>query len=357
MLALASAVHGLVTHYKREEVGPAKDARLPPGAGPEATFQFSPLRCYWRASGWDGWGVSHHEVLAAFRGDVDEANAALVTFAALPMKDKVVRLFPGPGAVRSADGKTSYPCDWQVHWTRHTMHPRGERTKSSESRTAVMTLYIARAEPLPKPDPRAARWIKELNDDSFRARENASRALAGLGDAALPALRAALDRGPSLEQRRRIERLLDRLKPIHLSRVKPPKGVRVVSLDGLMKEAESDWRSGNLGQSWLAASQFMEWAEYSEDTFPLLVEALRNDREQVRELAEKAFARLGHRGVGALARLKAAPDVRIPGARAALQKAIRAVSERGDKSAAEAYWRQNRRLRAAIAEYCRSAAK
>jgi HEAT repeat protein len=220
-----------------------------------------------------------------------------------------------------------------------------------------MTLYIARAEPIGKPDPRAARWVRELDDDSFPVREKASRALGTLGDAALPVLREALDRRPTLEQRRRIERLINRLRPIHLSRLKFPKGVRVVSLDALVKEAEKNWRSGQIALTYEAASGLAEWAEYSEETFGLLVEALRDDREQVRDLAQKAFARLGHRGAGALAALKAAPDVRAPGPRDALKNAIRAVGEETGKPGVEEYWRQNRRLRAAIAEYCRSMAK
>jgi hypothetical protein len=356
LLALVSTAHGLVTHSKREEVGTARDTPVRTSADPESTFRFSRLRCYWRESGFDGWGVSRHKALAAFRGGVDEANAALATFATLPGEDKMVRLVPGPGFVRSLDGKASYPCDWEVRWMRYTEHPRGERTKSTESRTAVMTLFIAWAGPVGKPDPRAARWIRELDDDSFPVREKASQALADLGDAALPALRAALKRSPSLEQRRRIERLLARLKPIHLSRVKLPRGVRTVSLDGLVKQAEKNWRSGNLARSWEAATQFTEWAEYSEDTFALLVEALRDDREQVRDLAEKAFARLGNRGAGALAKLKAA-DAGAPGPRDALKRAIRSVSEGAGRSGVEEYWRHNRPLRKAIAQYCRSIAK
>jgi hypothetical protein len=343
---------GLVVHYKREEIGPDKVARVPPGAGPEETFRLSRLRCYWRNTGWDGWGMSHHKDLAAFRGDVDDANAALVTFVALPGEEKVVRLFPGPGSVRSMGDKASYPCDWEVRWETYIDVERGDPRKSTTTRKAVMTLYVARAEPIPKPDPRAARWVKELDDDSFQVREEASRALAALGDAALPELRSAMDARPSPEQRRRLGRLLDQLKPIHPSRLKLPRRVRTVSLDALVKQAEKDWRSGNLARSWEAANQFTEWAEYSEETFPLLIEALRDDREQVKDLAIKAFARLGNRGAGALAGLKAAPDGRSPTARDALQKAIRAVSEGGDKAGVEEYWRRNRRLRAAITEYC-----
>jgi hypothetical protein len=356
LLALASAAHGLVVHYEHEEVGPARDVPVRPGTDPESTFRFSRLRCYWRETGFDGWGVSRRDVVAAFRGDVDQANAALATFATLPDEGKLIRLVPGPGSVRSLGEKASYPCDWEVRWMRNTEGPRGERTKSTVSRTAVLTLFIARADPIARPDPRAAGWVKELDDDRFPVREKASRALADLGDAAMPALRAALEQNPTLEQRRRIERLLDRLKPIHLSRVKLPKGVRTVSLDELVKEAEKGWRSGKIAESWFAATQFTELAEYSEDTFALLVEALRDDRVQVRELSEKAFARLGNRGAAALAKLKAA-DAGASGPGDALKRAVRSVSEGTDRTGVEEYWRHNRRLRAAIVEYCRAIAK
>jgi hypothetical protein len=357
LLALASAALALVVQYDREEVGPAKEALRPPYSSPELAFRFSPLRCYWLESGFDGFGSSRSEALAAFRGDVDEANAALATFATLPAPDKVVWVLPGPGSVPSADRKASYPCDWQVHWL-HTHFSFGQKEARSVSHTAVMTVFVARADPIPKADPRAGRWVRELDDDSLLVREGASRALAGLGDAALPALREGLGNDPSPEQRRRIARLLDRLKPIHLGRVKLPARLRAVSLDALVSEAEKDWRSGDLARSWLAANRLAEWAEHSEDTLPLLAEALRDQREQVRGLALGAFVRLGKRANGALSRLKAAAqDARSPAVQDAVRKAIQAVGEGADTARAEDPWRENRRLRAAIAEYCAAAAK
>jgi WD40 repeat protein len=65
--------------------------------------------------------------------------------------------------------------------------------------------------PVPRPDnPRYARWIADLDDDRFAVRDKASRTLESAGEAAVPALRQALPKAPSLEARRRIERLLQR---------------------------------------------------------------------------------------------------------------------------------------------------
>jgi WD40 repeat protein len=56
-----------------------------------------------------------------------------------------------------------------------------------------------------------AKLIRSLDDDDFAVREKASRELAGFGKHAEPALRQAWDNNPSIEARRRIERLLPKL--------------------------------------------------------------------------------------------------------------------------------------------------
>jgi WD40 repeat protein len=55
---------------------------------------------------------------------------------------------------------------------------------------------------------RVARLIRQLDDDDFDKREEASRELDRLGGSAVPALHEALARGPSAEVRRRIRQLL-----------------------------------------------------------------------------------------------------------------------------------------------------
>src|SRR5262249_56119916 len=48
-----------------------------------------------------------------------------------------------------------------------------------------------------------AQWLRDLDDDEFTVREKAGERLAGLGEAALPALRRALKDDPPPEVRRR----------------------------------------------------------------------------------------------------------------------------------------------------------
>ncbi len=59
-----------------------------------------------------------------------------------------------------------------------------------------------------------ARWLRDLDENRFAARETASRELARLGEAALPALREKLAGTPSAEARKRIESLLSRFSKV-----------------------------------------------------------------------------------------------------------------------------------------------
>jgi len=59
---------------------------------------------------------------------------------------------------------------------------------------------------------RLARLLKDLDDDAFAVREQASKELARLGDAVEPALRTALEAKPPPELRRRLQDLLEGLQ-------------------------------------------------------------------------------------------------------------------------------------------------
>jgi RNA polymerase sigma factor (sigma-70 family) len=65
--------------------------------------------------------------------------------------------------------------------------------------------------PTPAPHPKWRAWVKDLDSEQFAVRDKASRALEALGEKAYPVLRQALTDAASLELRRRVENLLDRL--------------------------------------------------------------------------------------------------------------------------------------------------
>jgi len=67
-------------------------------------------------------------------------------------------------------------------------------------------------QPVSLPDPkRLSRLIDDLDNDKFSVREKASTELDQLGELAEPALRRALAKNPSLESRKRLENLLEKL--------------------------------------------------------------------------------------------------------------------------------------------------
>jgi WD40 repeat protein len=79
-------------------------------------------------------------------------------------------------------------------------------------RVPARAIQLLRERLRPVPDDRHARLITGLDDPSYAVREKAFAELAQLGFKAESALRMALDDKPSLEVRRRIERLLHALE-------------------------------------------------------------------------------------------------------------------------------------------------
>jgi RNA polymerase sigma factor (sigma-70 family) len=79
---------------------------------------------------------------------------------------------------------------------------------------AAVTLLTARFRPPAIAiDPELAALLRDLDSDVFSTRETASRKLREYGAKAEPALRRELARSPSLEMRRRLEGILDTLRP------------------------------------------------------------------------------------------------------------------------------------------------
>jgi len=83
--------------------------------------------------------------------------------------------------------------------------------------------------PVPRPDAKTvAHLIADLDSDHFMVRQKATEELSKLGDAITPALRQALDGKPSLEVRRRIQRLLDQSRDWTAERLRDHRAIQAL---------------------------------------------------------------------------------------------------------------------------------
>jgi WD40 repeat protein len=99
-------------------------------------------------------------------------------------------------ALAGADAKAAYGALWQL-----VADPE-----------AAIALLRERLRPVKRPEPgRVARLLATLDSERFEERERAGREMEAIGEAAAPELRRTLTRKPSLEVRRRVEALLERL--------------------------------------------------------------------------------------------------------------------------------------------------
>src|SRR5262249_22392383 len=90
-----------------------------------------------------------------------------------------------------------------------------------------------RLRPVPRADPdRLARLVSDLGSERFADRERAEEELRKLGEAAEASLRQALTGGPTLEVRRRAERLLAELGPTTAAGLRRLRGVEAVECVG-----------------------------------------------------------------------------------------------------------------------------
>src|SRR5205085_10309627 len=85
----------------------------------------------------------------------------------------------------------------------------GALARQPEQSVPFLREHLKPAAPVDKE--RIARLIADLDSDRFVEREKAARELAGLGEAAGPALRNVLAGQPTLDVRRRVEQLVEKL--------------------------------------------------------------------------------------------------------------------------------------------------
>ncbi|MGH7170798.1 MAG: WD40 repeat domain-containing protein, partial [Gemmataceae bacterium] len=99
----------------------------------------------------------------------------------------------------STDAKAAYRASWQL-----VADPDG-----------TVTFLKEQVRPIARPEPaQVARWITGLDSPEFAERERAERALEAHGETVAAEMRRTLTQKPSLEVRRRIEALLEKLQGV-----------------------------------------------------------------------------------------------------------------------------------------------
>jgi hypothetical protein len=262
-----------------------------------------------------------------YQGDGRALNEAIGKFAAVKASRQLV-LLPGRGKTHSFARKP-IDFDWQLHL------PTGKH--------AVLTAYVNAEAPRGRVDrKKAARWVADLDDDSFQTREAASRELEKLGAAAKPLLRETLKGRPSPEVRRRIGALLAKLKGFDAGDLEVPDGVPVVTANELL-QARLKALSGSDETG--AMYGLVELAPYSDKVVPALTARLAKGKgEYVRRAAADCLGRIGAGARSALPALKEGlgdPDRNV---RAAFQAAI----DRIEKARQEPGWAEEVKKRRAI---------
>jgi hypothetical protein len=258
-----------------------------------------------------------------YEGDAAALNEALKKFAALPGGAREVVLLPGRGEGHSLTGDKKFGYDWWVN-TPAGLHREG---------SPRMTIYIgAVASAKPPDDKQVARWIADLDSETFAVRDKAGEELARLGHAVTPFLRKALEAKPSAEVRHRIEQLLEALRGIDLRDVKVPGGVTVLEVKDLLARYREGLKAGDPSARGYAASDLGGLAAYA-DVVPDLVGLLKTEAaEYPRRCASGALARMGKKAEPALPLLKAGlkdPDANVRNAFEDAVKRIEGAKEEG----------------------------
>ncbi|HEY7424229.1 MAG TPA: PQQ-binding-like beta-propeller repeat protein [Gemmataceae bacterium] len=133
-------------------------------------------------------------------------------------EDNVVFLWDVTGA-RTPAAVTKTPAEWWSDLAREDGKRAGDAIAGLLRKPEASVAFLQqRLRPAEVPDAeRLTRLLSDLDGDVFDKRKAASRELARLGEQAETALRQALKEHPSLEARRRIEDLLNKLEPGPLS--------------------------------------------------------------------------------------------------------------------------------------------
>jgi RNA polymerase sigma factor (sigma-70 family) len=243
-----------------------------------------------------------------YRASAQAVNDALRKFAAVTGDDRQLVLLPGSGKTQTVAGKP-ISFDWQLDV------PGGLTKAFSGRKQAVLTVFISALKPRPVERKQVEKWLGQLDSESFEVRAAASEELQNLGNDAKPLLRAALQAQPTVEMRRRIESLLNRLPSFDVADLEFPKGMVVNTASDLIAKGLEELKDADRNVRSLAIQDLSGLAFLSDEVVPALVEVFEKDKDaHIRQVAAACLGRLGHQAKPAVPILKQAledPDANI----------------------------------------------
>jgi HEAT repeats len=273
-----------------------------------------------------------------FGGGAPGVNEALRKYAAVRADSRQVILLPGSGKTQSFAGKP-IPFDWHVQTPGGRAHPAGWKH-------AVMTVYINGTKPRPLEPKQVEKWLDDLNSEAFETRDKANRELQKLGNDGKPFLRAALKPAPTLEARRRIEALLQRLRELDVTDLEIPQGVTVISVNDLLAQGLKGLKDPDRNVRWFAIWDLSSLAPYSDRVVPALADLLKSDPDMnVRRVAADYLGKAGVQAKSAMAVLKKGQEDVDANVRTACQTALMQI----DRAKVTPAQQEQRRRELAIA--------
>jgi hypothetical protein len=213
-----------------------------------------------------------------YRGDARALHDALRQYAAVRDDVRQLILLPGSGKTQSFAGQV-VPFDWQFHV------PSGIYRAMTKQKHAVLTVYVSAPKPRPRDKPQVEKWLQDLNSDLFKTRETATEELRKLGNDAKPFLRAALKGSLTLETRRRMEALLEKLRGFDVTDLDVP------IVDDLLANALKELKDPDREVRARAIQELESLTPYSDKVVPALVEIFKQDKDaHVRRMAAACLA-------------------------------------------------------------------
>ena len=253
-----------------------------------------------------------------YQGNAEALSEALRAFAAVKDEVRQLILMPGAGKTHTFQSKPI-----EFHWQLHVPSGLYKARAATHRQHAVMTVYLSGVKPRPLDRKQVEPWLGDLDRDSFQVREKATEELQKLGNDAKPFLRAALKTDLVLEARRRIESLLERLRDLDVSDLEIPKGVAVVTVDGLLAVHLQGLNSANIYVGSMAMMDLSRLESFSDKIVPALTGMLAKDKnEYLRRIAAGCLGHIGMAAKSAVPMLKQGLDDPDDNVRAAFQAAL-----------------------------------